>query len=266
MIWFNGFPFLDNKEEHSFGVPVSQVMTSDVTVLQATGLQIRDVEKVMAETHVQGFPIVQDIGSQVLVGYIGRTELRYAVDRAKREQMVPPQARCFFSQPERRRIVTSAAGPAISFEDMAATSAQRTVDFSRFIDPTPLTVHPRLALETVMELFKKMGPRVVLIEYRGKLTGLVTVKDCLKYQFKVEAEDHPRDESRAEEGQRKLWEFLERVGSWVSRKIPGANIGRVRLDTQSNAHRRPDAPSARERERRGPSLELEDRHSTSGLR
>ncbi|CAJ2508425.1 Uu.00g134510.m01.CDS01, partial [Anthostomella pinea] len=29
MIWFSGFPFLDNKEEHSFGVPVSAVMTND---------------------------------------------------------------------------------------------------------------------------------------------------------------------------------------------------------------------------------------------
>jgi len=51
-------------------------------------------------------------------------------------------------------------------------------------------VHPRLPLETVMEIFKKMGPRVILVEHRGHLMGLVTVKDCLKYQFKVEAEEH----------------------------------------------------------------------------
>jgi chloride channel 3/4/5 len=35
MIWFNGFPFLDNKEEHSFGVPVSRVMTGNMKVLPA---------------------------------------------------------------------------------------------------------------------------------------------------------------------------------------------------------------------------------------
>ena len=267
MIWFNGFPFLDNKEEHSFGVPVSQVMISDVAVLQATGLEVREIEKMMAETPVQGFPIVQDTGSQILVGYIGRTELRYAIDKAKRDQMVPAHAKCFFTPSERRTISHGPGGPAVSFDDMAATSSQMAVDFSRFIDPTPLTVHPRLALETVMELFKKMGPRVILIEYRGKLMGLVTVKDCLKYQFKVEAHDHPRDESGAAEGQKRIWELLERIGSWVSRRVPGSSQGRVRLETPLNASRPPTSPPGNGlRQRESQSLELEDRPGESSSR
>lgn len=43
MIWFNGFPFLDNKEEHSFGVPVSQVMNEDLTVLPVSGMTIGEI-------------------------------------------------------------------------------------------------------------------------------------------------------------------------------------------------------------------------------
>ena len=54
MIWFNGFPFLDNKEEHSFGVPVSQVVTKDVTALPSEGLTITDVERIMDENKYQG--------------------------------------------------------------------------------------------------------------------------------------------------------------------------------------------------------------------
>jgi chloride channel 3/4/5 len=46
MIWFNGFPFLDNKEDHSFGVPVSQVMNQELTVLLSTGMAIREVGNV----------------------------------------------------------------------------------------------------------------------------------------------------------------------------------------------------------------------------
>ena len=41
-----------------------------------------------------------------------------------------------------------------------------------------------------MELFKKMGPRVILVEHHGRFEGLVTIKDCLKYQFKAEALEH----------------------------------------------------------------------------
>ncbi|MGG6497409.1 UNVERIFIED_CONTAM: hypothetical protein NY603_31255, partial [Bacteroidetes bacterium 56_B9] len=78
MIWFNGFPFLDGKEEHTFGVPVSKCMTADPTVLPATGLALKRVEQIMADTKFQGFPIVEDTKTNILLGYIGRVELLYA--------------------------------------------------------------------------------------------------------------------------------------------------------------------------------------------
>lgn len=43
MIWFNGFPFLDNKEERTFGVPVSHVMNQGLTVIPSTGMTLEDV-------------------------------------------------------------------------------------------------------------------------------------------------------------------------------------------------------------------------------
>ncbi|OCK84057.1 hypothetical protein K432DRAFT_378969 [Lepidopterella palustris CBS 459.81] len=219
-IWFNGFPFLDNKEEHTFGVPVSQVMTSAVVSLPASGLDLRAVERIMAENQFQGYPIVEDSGSKTLVGYIGRTELRYALDRAKRDQLAPAHAKCYFTpSPSMPPTTPSSTMPAITFDTIAATSAQLRVDLSRFIDPTPLTVHPRLPLETVMELFKKMGPRVILIEYRGRLTGLVTVKDCLKYQFKVEAQENPRDEHTLDEGQERIWSVMRQVAAWFDGRL-----------------------------------------------
>lgn len=273
-IWFNGFPFLDNKEEHIFGVPVSQVMTTTVTSLPSSGLDLRDVEKTMTENIYQGYPIVESRQSKTLVGYIGRTELRYAIDRAKRDQMVPQNAKCYFMPPTVRPATTpSATLPAVTFDTIAATSAQMTVDFSRFIDPTPLSVHPRLPLETVMEVFKKMGPRVILIEYRGRLTGLVTVKDCLKYQFKVEAHENPRDEGAVQEAQERLWGWMSGVGGWVQAKISGVSRGRLRLGDGnfgsggSSSAVSPSSPGSRDgvlggldaSEDEGPAVELEDR-------
>jgi chloride channel 3/4/5 len=76
-----------------------------------------------------------------------------------------------------------------------------------------------------MELFKKMGPRVILVEQRGKLMGLVTVKDCLRYQFKVEAQEnattangatamgsHGENEGAVDTLEEKVWSFLQKVG------------------------------------------------------
>lgn len=79
MIWFNGFPFLDKKEDHSFGVPVSAVMIRDLVLLPSGGLKLDEVESILAETNFGGFPVVQDRDSKILLGYIGRTELKYAI-------------------------------------------------------------------------------------------------------------------------------------------------------------------------------------------
>ena len=237
MIWFNGFPFLDNKEEHAFHVPVSSTMTPDPTTLPAAGLTIADVEAVLGETRFQGFPIVENIDSKVLLGHIGRTELRFALDRAKKEQMVPPHAKAFFT-PRDRAARVSLAEPAISFDDMEATEGSMSVDFSKFVDPVPLAVHPRIPLETVMEVFKKLGPRVILVEHRGRLMGLVTVKDCLKYQFKVEHHEHPRNEdSKSKERQERIWDVMRFMAIWVAGKVRGLSGGRVVLTAPNHPER-----------------------------
>lgn len=231
MIWFNGFPFLDNKEEHVFGVPVTTVMTTNITVLPAAGLEFQDVEKIMAENQYQGYPIVEDQSSKVLIGYIGRTELKYAMDRAKRDHVASPRAKCHFVPPITLAPTTPRLeAPGVSFDTMSATADSMSIDFSKFIDPTPLAVHPQLALETVMELFKKMGPRVILVDHRGKLVGLVTVKDCLKYQFKVEHEEHAAEREDAVAGEsgstdERIWNVIEKTASWFKEKL--SSIGRA---------------------------------------
>lgn len=90
-----------------------------------------------------------------------------------------------------------------------------------------------------MEIFKKMGPRVILVEHRGKVTGLVTVKDCLKYQFKVEAEEHTLaatsssefgalgghlDSPAPETLEDRLWRLIQNVAGFVSGKVSGRPV------------------------------------------
>lgn len=222
MIWFNGFPFLDNKEDHNFGVPVAQVMRTSVVSLPVRGLSLAEVEQLLEGDKYQGFPIVEDSRSKTLVGYIGRTELRYALNRIRRQRTVGPTAQCVFSP-------SPATHMASAVTVSADSSASATLNLGRYVDATPVTTHPRLPLETVMELFRKIGPRVVLIEYHGKLTGLVTVKDCLKYQFKVEAAENPKDDYRILEGQEQLWALMRRASCWVSDKVSRLSGGRIRL-------------------------------------
>ena len=241
MIYLNGYPFLDSKEEHTFGVPVSEVMSSRVVCLPTVGMELRQMERLVNENQYQGYPIVENLANKALVGYIGRTELRYAIERAKKDQFAPGHAKCFFTSSTQDMETPTSITPSVTFDTMPATSSQVNVDFSRYIDPTPLTVHPRLPLETVMELFKKMGPRVILIEYRGRLTGLVTVKDCLKYQFKVEASG--QHSSTGEEGMERAYGLLGRLVVWVDglairarRKMGLEGRGELRLSPAVGSH------------------------------
>jgi chloride channel 3/4/5 len=230
MIWFNGFPFLDNKEEHSFGVPVSRVMTTNMTVLPALNFGVKAAEKLLEDTNYSGFPIVEDMKSMTLLGYIGRTELRFAIDRARKQGLMSPSARCaFIPEALQDEQTPTSIAPPITFDGIATSSGQQTVDFSQFVDSTPLAVHPQLPLETVMELFKKMGPRVILVEHHGQLTGLVTVKDCLKYQFKVEAQEHSRDDSSGDAGQERLWDAMQKLGDWIADRVLALSSGRLKL-------------------------------------
>lgn len=235
MIWFSGFPFLDNKEEHNFGVPVSQVMRTSVVSLPVQGLKLDDVQKFLADDKYQGFPIIEDYNSKTLVGYIGRTELRYAIDRLSREQPVNSNVRCVFA-PTRRGSIAPPSNPGPSHQ-RGESPMPTSLDISRYVDTTPVTVHPRLPLDTVMELFRKIGPRVILIEYHGKLTGLVTVKDCLRYQFKVEAAENPKDDHRIHEGQEQLWSAFQRIGNWVGDKVSNLTGGRIRMGDSSEESR-----------------------------
>lgn len=220
-IWASGYPFIDSKEEHNFGVPVSAVMTESVATLPVGGLTLREIEDMLAEDRYQGFPIVEDESSRTLAGYIGRTELRYAIDRARAQRVLDPEVRCTFSTAGGRP--NAASTPVIAVSDSGSTVA-----LGRYVDPTPVTAHPRLPLETVMELFRKIGPRVILVEQHGKLAGLVTVKDCLKFQFKSEAAELPRV-GAGDDGQERLWRAMRGFAGWVSDRVEGVSRGRIQL-------------------------------------
>jgi chloride channel 3/4/5 len=118
-------------------------MTGNVEVIPSSGLTINDIEKLLKQDEYKGFPIVEDMQKNILVGYIGRTELRYAVTRVKRDRAVTGETKCFFAASESHAPVTP-----ITPHFASDTSANTPIDFSRFIDPTPVTVHPRLPLET----------------------------------------------------------------------------------------------------------------------
>ncbi|KAL1935811.1 hypothetical protein VTP01DRAFT_4951 [Rhizomucor pusillus] len=206
-IRLNGYPFLD-KEDHAFGVPVSHVMQTDMTVLTASGVPFREIEEMLQTTMFKGFPIVQGQGDMTLVGYIGRSELKYLIDKANMNDKVHNDTVCRFIPDEDD---TEPLTSVVDGERVMLNGSSDILDFGAYIDQTPITVHPKLNLETVMDMFKRIGPRVILLERKGKLVGLVTVKDVLKYIARMENSEGLNDTSK------ELSNIVDSVMSWFTR-------------------------------------------------
>ncbi|KAH9058793.1 voltage-gated chloride channel [Lactarius vividus] len=181
-IRFNGYPFLE-KDDHVYDAPVSRVMRRDIYTLRATGMTLADVERYIDASKVKGFPIVVDDETRTLAGYVGSQELRNAIDQAKQLLDLSPDTLCNFSpdpaeQPDAR---WSAIGSDEDTESNVryAVATAGVLKLWPWVNQTPLTVSSKMPLEVVMQVFKRMGPRVILVEDFGTLVGLTSVKDVL---------------------------------------------------------------------------------------
>ena len=158
----NAYPFLDNRDDAPApDVRAAQVMTpvADLATLPAVGHTLASLHAFLAAHPHRGFPVVADHTTNVLLGYITRTELADALRAAGGEpRRLPAEADVFFAhQPH--------ADPL------------RTVDFRPWMDQTPLTLHARATLQLTVDLFLKLGLKYVLFLDKGALQGLLTKKD-----------------------------------------------------------------------------------------
>ncbi|KAI0779526.1 Cl-channel protein [Fomes fomentarius] len=231
MIRFNGYPFLD-KDDHAYNVPVSEVMRTDLQTLPASGLNVQELERILAKTDVKGFPIISADSRRILMGWIDRSELLYVLEKARMVQDIRRDTPVTFASDSEDQLEAEfsgvTAGPAVgidedlSLEIMETTATPDILKVWPWVNQTPLTVSPQLPLEIVMQLFKRMGPRVILVENHGALAGLVTVKDVLRFTM---AEHHepqsPWSEQRFDGAldEARMWtsSLADDVWSWCRR-------------------------------------------------
>ena len=161
-IHFNEYPFLDNRDDSPVpDVPVSQVMTQieDLTVLTATGHTLQSIHELLIAHSYRGFPVVSETTNNILLGYISRAELVFALKSAAAEpRNLPPSTEVFFSH-------------------QPAADPLETVDLRPWMDQTPITLSSKSSLQLTVSMFQKLGLRYVIFCDRGSLQGLLTKKD-----------------------------------------------------------------------------------------
>ncbi|KAL1992758.1 hypothetical protein VTN49DRAFT_3514 [Thermomyces lanuginosus] len=154
------YPFLDHKDDRPLpDVTASKIMThvDDLTVIPATGHTISSLNKLLAETSYRGFPVVLDTTDPVLLGYISRNELSFAL-KTPSAQKLPAETQVFF-------VHQPYADP------------RETLDLRPWMDQTPITLNCHTPFLIVLGMFQRLGLRYVLFVHKGILRGLATKKD-----------------------------------------------------------------------------------------
>ena len=192
-IQFNQYPYLDNKDDGLVpDVPVTNVMTrvDELVCLNARqNHTIESLNSILGATTCRGFPVVTPVtanrvlpassaeaasgnqvstqSSNILLGYISRTELSYALEVAVSAANSP-------HRPGGRDLPTTTP---CHFTHVPSAPPLTTLDLRPWMDQTPNTLNVASSFQLAVTMFQKLGLRYLLLVEKGQLKGLLTKKD-----------------------------------------------------------------------------------------
>ncbi|EPE32693.1 Clc chloride channel [Glarea lozoyensis ATCC 20868] len=174
----NSYPFLNNKHKPMFTSTLAEIVPrvrrervidiSSSPLVPASSLRNK-LEILHKAGEVDGgLAIVRD---EVLVGLIPAPELEFALDGLPDE----PGTLCLMVK------VTS-------FDDSDDEGDDPT-DFTKHIDPSPLTLDIHAPMDLVYECYVKLGLRYICVTREGRFAGVTHKKTFVKYIREMEEKD-----------------------------------------------------------------------------
>ncbi|CAJ0573120.1 unnamed protein product, partial [Mesorhabditis spiculigera] len=179
-IELNGYPFLDNKGEYPYSIVASQVMRphkgdNELCVITQDGMTLGDMEALLRETDFNGYPVVVSRSSMYLVGFCTRRDLQLALHSARKTQ---PYV-----------VTASVVYFTTNVPDSTVVGGPAPLRLRKLVDLAPMTITDQMPMETVIDMFRKLGLRQVLVTKSGKALGIITKKDML--EFMRHGENYP---------------------------------------------------------------------------
>lgn len=170
-IYFRNLVFLNPKVEFRKDDAVARDYlppSQDLAVLEDAGWTIDSLSDFVREEPFRGFPIVRDLESMVLLGYIPASELTQALREADAKSGGDGSTPCRFFESARRRRSTDGG---------VVTDG---VVLRKWVEETPLTLSQETPIEDVVQLFQRLGLRHVLFTSQGRLAGILTKTDVYR--------------------------------------------------------------------------------------
>ncbi|KAL4878988.1 chloride channel [Aspergillus karnatakaensis] len=168
----NSYPFLDNKlqimSDAQLGDIVRPVRRSrliditDSSVIPARELRSKLQHLLMAGELDSGLPVLRE---GILIGLLPAPDLEYALDNLEDEE---------------NTVCLMALDSASAISDTDDEDSVQ-VDFTRYIDPAPLSLDIHSPIDLVYQCFVKLGLRYLCVLQDGQYAGLVHKKAFVKF-------------------------------------------------------------------------------------
>ena len=164
LILLNELPFLDNKANYKFDSVAGTIMRAQKIVsLSHTGNTIGSLRSFVQTNLYSGFPVLADDG--IFLEYISRFEIMRLIQQAT-EQGLSDDTPCLFTKFE--------------IED-AQDRREFFINMQPKVDTAPIQVRPGTPLRLVLNMFRSLGLRYIIVLTEGKLQGIITKKDLLQH-------------------------------------------------------------------------------------
>lgn len=179
-IHLNGYPFLDSKEEFTHTTLAADVMRPrkndpPLSCITQDSFTVGDIEQLLEESVFQGFPVIVDNESQRLVGFVLRRDLNIAISHARTRGAEVVSASQVFFMPNPPRYPGPGQPPSLSL--------------GKIVDMSPVQITDAMPMESVVEMFRRLGLRQTLVTHNGRLLGIITKKDVLRHIAELANQD-----------------------------------------------------------------------------
>ncbi|KAM7535893.1 hypothetical protein Aperf_G00000093567 [Anoplocephala perfoliata] len=180
-IRLNHYPYLQfdkssNKMVDSFASDIMHPRLSEgpLELLTENSMHLEDIEQLLLRSEHNGFPVVESLSSRHLVGFVSRGDLIKALDLDR-----PHSSRRF----HRSSIVcfTDRAPIQESLTPNIFDGCPPLIDVRSIIDLSPTTLTQATPASTIFDVFRTLGLRQVLVTHLGRVTGIITKKDVLRF-------------------------------------------------------------------------------------
>ncbi|KAJ8297781.1 hypothetical protein KUTeg_024312 [Tegillarca granosa] len=172
-IRLNGYPYLDSKEEFTHTTIAADVMRPRRNDPPLCVITQDSTTAILRDTDHNGFPVVISRESQYLVGFVLRRDLNLAVANARKNQEgIVSNSVVFFTS----HVPSNPNDPA-------------PLKLRKILDMAPITITDQTPMETVVEMFRKLGLRQTLVTHNGRLLGIITKKDVLRHVAQLQNQD-----------------------------------------------------------------------------